>query len=311
MRVMLAYDGSPDASQAASLAAAIAWPAGSALRVVRVLETTPYPSVWPGGVLVDVPGIDAELVQQAEAMLAAVAGSMSGPGRTVDAVVLHGRPGSALVDEARAFAADLVLVGSRGHGSIAELLLGSVSAELVDHAPCSTLVVRQPGISRILLATDGSPTAALAEGVLGWPIFGGLPVRVISVADVVHPWHTGIAPTMYREVMEAYATDLEAAKVEHRRLADEVAERLRGAGRDASAEVRVGDPATDILAAAADWEADLVILGSRGHTGLTRLILGSVARNVLHGGRASVLIARATAPSEPVPSATGSQGAGT
>ena len=53
-----------------------------------------------------------------------------------------------------------------------------------------------------------------------------------------------------------------------------------------------GSPAHSIVAFASDWGADLVILGSHGRTGLARLLLGSVARNVLHHAGSSVLIVR-------------------
>ena len=49
-------------------------------------------------------------------------------------------------------------------------------------------------------------------------------------------------------------------------------------------------PAGEIIAAAEKRGADLIVLGSRGRTGLTRLLLGSVARNVLSGSTASVLV---------------------
>jgi nucleotide-binding universal stress UspA family protein len=54
--------------------------------------------------------------------------------------------------------------------------------------------------------------------------------------------------------------------------------------------MRDGDAAGEIVAAAEQRQADLIVLGSRGRTGLTRLLLGSVARNVLSGSTASVLI---------------------
>jgi nucleotide-binding universal stress UspA family protein len=54
----------------------------------------------------------------------------------------------------------------------------------------------------------------------------------------------------------------------------------------------VGDAAAEIVAEAESWGADLVVMGSRGRTGLTRILLGSVARNVLQGSRSSVLIVR-------------------
>ena len=56
--------------------------------------------------------------------------------------------------------------------------------------------------------------------------------------------------------------------------------------------MRDGDAAGEIIAAAEQRGADLIVLGSRGRTGLTRLLLGSVARNVLSGSTASVLVVR-------------------
>jgi nucleotide-binding universal stress UspA family protein len=145
----------------------------------------------------------------------------------------------------------------------------------------------------VVFATDGSPSAGEAEDLLSdWPMFAGMPIHVVSVADVPHPMRAGIAPTMVAEVTEAYAQDLAAAKVEHRRLAEESVGRLREAGRDAEAEVRIGDAPAEIIAAADGQNADLVVLGSRGRTGLTRLLLGSVARNVVHGSGASILVVR-------------------
>jgi nucleotide-binding universal stress UspA family protein len=56
--------------------------------------------------------------------------------------------------------------------------------------------------------------------------------------------------------------------------------------------MRTGDAAAEVIAAVADVNADLVVMGSRGRTGLASVVLGSVARNVLHGSTASVLVVR-------------------
>ena len=152
----------------------------------------------------------------------------------------------------------------------------------------------------MIFATDGSVPSAAAEAVLStWPIFERLPIHVVSVADVAEPWHTGIAPTMYRQVIEAHATDLAEAKAEHTRIAEDMTARLRALGRQAEAAVRNGDAAAEIIAAAAEVHAGLVVIGSRGRTGLASAMLGSVARNVLHGSAASVLVA--TNPKSPAP----------
>ena len=293
MRVLIAYDGSAGAEQTLRLADLIDWPPDSTLRIATVIEPTLLFVGAPmaGGFDVSSPEVDAQITAYQQEQVAKAAASLRSADRTVEGIVLRGRPATALVDEATRFGADLAMGGSRGHGTISRLLVGSVSAEVVDHAPCPVLVSRTPSIDRVIFATDGSVPSEAAEAVLStWPIFEHLPIHVVSVADVVEPWHTGIAPTMYRQVIEAHATDVAEAKAEHTRIAEETTARLRALGRQAEAVMRTGDAAAEIIAAAAERGADLVVIGSRGRTGLASVVLGSVARNVLHGSTASVLV---------------------
>ncbi|HEX5949922.1 MAG TPA: universal stress protein [Actinomycetota bacterium] len=291
---MLAYDASPGAEEAVSLLTTMPWPPGSAVRVVTVVE--PSAAMVPAAPfvparLVPSPEMEAQVLEHLKAELARAVGLLRASGLDSDGEVLRGRPATVLVDEANRFAADLIVAGSRGHGPIASLVLGSVSAELVDHAPCPVLVARRPAAQRVLFASDGSLSASDAEEVLArWPIFDGTTMRVVSVTEVVRPWHTGLAPTTYRQAVEAYGEDLEAAKREHWVVARGAASRLELGGGSVDATVRVGDAAAEILEEASTWRADLIVLGSRGLTGLSRLLLGSVARNVLQGTESSVLI---------------------
>jgi nucleotide-binding universal stress UspA family protein len=296
MRVLLAYDGSRDAQQAANLVAATAWPPGSTVRVIGVIEPAVLAATaWPTAMPDYFAEADQQLTDYYTNELAEVVKRLEATDRAVESAVLRGRPATAIVDEAAAFAADLVVVGSRGRGAIGSLILGSVSGEVVDHAPCPVLIARGSTVTRVVFATDGSAVAASAQQVLtAWPMFRSIPIRVVSVADVIEPWHPGIAPTMYAQVIEAQARDLEQARSDHERIANESAEALRGAGLDATAETRVGDAAAQIIAASMAWGADLIVLGSRGRTGLTRLVLGSVARNVVHGSATSTLVVRGT-----------------
>jgi nucleotide-binding universal stress UspA family protein len=294
MRVLLAYDGSAGATEAVALAESIGWPSDSSVRVVTVIEPImmSISGPWDRGAALS-PELDAAITDHAHESMREAVQRLGASGCAVEGVVLRGRAASAIIDAARDFRAELVIVGSRGHGTIASLVLGSVSSEVVDHASCPVLVARSTTLSQVLFATDESPSAQAAEAILaGWPIFGELPIHVVSVADVVHPWTTGIAPTMYGQVLEAYAADLRGAREEHQRIAADAATRLREGGRRADAEMRNGDAAGEIIDVAEQRGADLIVLGSRGRTGLTRLLLGSVARNVLSGSPASVLIVR-------------------
>lgn len=297
MRALVAYDVSAGAEVAVELMLAMRWPAGSAVRVVAVIEPSaalvPSVPLTPAG-LVTSPEIESQIRAQIEGDIERVVDRLKAADLDVEGVVLHGRPATVIVDEARRFSADLLIAGSRGHGPIATLVLGSVSAELVDHAPCPVLVARRRVAERVLLASDGSAFAGHAETIVArWPIFEGTAVRVVSVAEVVRPWHTGLAPTMYRQVVDAYASDLATARTEQEAVARGAADRLVAAGREVDAKLRVGDAAAEIVEEASEWGADLVVLGSRGLTGLSRIVLGSVARNVLQGTGSSVLIVHA------------------
>jgi len=294
MRILIAYDGSPGAEQAVALAATLRWSARPTLRIVAVVEPSFMRVGLPPGGVVPAPDIDATVADLHQERVTDAARRLTAGDRRAEGIVLHGRPATVLVDEAARSGADLVIAGSRGHGRVASLLLGSVSAEVVDHAPCPVLVARTGRVSRIILAVDGSEPAAAAESLLAsWPIFEGVPIHVLSVTDEMEPVQFGLAPPGYHQAAEQHAAFVAESRENHTRIAVEAAERLGAAGRQADSTMRSGGAADEILDFASEAGADLVVVGSHGRTGLARIFLGSVARNVLYGSRASVLVVRA------------------
>jgi nucleotide-binding universal stress UspA family protein len=101
-----------------------------------------------------------------------------------------------------------------------------------------------------------------------------------------------LAPTLNRLALDGFGTELEAGTALNLAVAQAAVERLRAAGADASAAVPIGDAAAEIVDEATRWGADLIVLGSRGLTGVSRILLGSVARNVLQASTTSILVVR-------------------
>jgi nucleotide-binding universal stress UspA family protein len=303
MRILLAIDGSAAAGHARDLVDRIEWPPETAIRVVGALHRISDRSVAPSIPSPDADPADADVstARRVDDALEIAVHQLERPGRVVDRLVLRGRAASAIVNEAREFNADLIVVGNRGHSRLQTMLLGSVSAEVVAHAPCPVLVARDATVSRILLAVDGSTHAEHATRVLlDWPIFAGRLVTVLMVAEVALPWGTGMSAGVYDQVLESYTEEVDEARSQSKAIAEATAARLTEAGYEANGEVREGDPSEEIVAAAAAAGTDLIVMGTRGHTGLARLVMGSIARNVLTHAPCSVLIVREKARVEPV-----------
>lgn len=295
MRVLVAIDGSDAASIALDLVGGIRWPAGTEIVVAEAVEFGEglFGGPWPAIGMVEVGHLETEIRATAARVVEEARERLVRPGLEVDTAVLRGRPATAIIERARAMRADLIVVGSRGHGRIGSMLLGSISSELVDHAPAPVLVARGSAIERVLLAWDGSSCATRAAELLqAWPIFAGSSIRVVSVADIEVPWWTGFPEPGSAELMPTFVETAEASRKHHHELAIGMTDTLRSAGLGATADLLEGDAATELLARARATATELIVMGTHGRTGLARLVIGSVARNVLHHATCSVLVVR-------------------
>ncbi|MDD5390352.1 MAG: universal stress protein [Gallionellaceae bacterium] len=171
--------------------------------------------------------------------------------------------------------ADVVIMGRRGVHWLERLMLGEAAARVVGHVHCSVLVVpKESGMwdKGILLAVDGSRFAdAASVAAANLARRCGLPVTVLSVCA---------------------NDDLKCEMVQA--MADRVRDLLRQEGVAADSVVKEGNPAQAIVAAAAENDCDLIIVGSHGRTGLDRLLMGSVSQQVVIQAKCPVLVAKTT-----------------
>jgi len=109
-------------------------------------------------------------------------------------------------------------------------------------------------------------------------------VRVLHVLQPIAPAPPQMAP--------GYAPELDSQKKPARELVEQIAKELRSAGFKVDTAVEVGDIRETIIDSAADWGADLIVVGSHGQRGIQRFLLGSVAEFVARHAKCSVEIVR-------------------
>ena len=144
MKILLAIDGSEYSSEAVKIVVGRPWTEGTEVRVLTAVEPVAPPAteLWydAGGSL---ERARQEMQTRAEQLTAGVVETLRAGGLTAEAVVRDGEPRSAIVDEAKEWEADLVVLGSHGYTGLKRWLLGSVAQAVVSHAPCSVEVVRK------------------------------------------------------------------------------------------------------------------------------------------------------------------------
>jgi nucleotide-binding universal stress UspA family protein len=144
MKILLAIDDSQYSAGAVETVAARPWPPGTIVRVLSAVENIVVPSaeLWYDAAG-DFESARQELTKRAEQLTARVAEQIAAKGLAVETAVRQGDPRSTIVDEAKEWSADLIVVGSHGRTGIKRWLLGSIAQSVVSHAPCSVEVVRQ------------------------------------------------------------------------------------------------------------------------------------------------------------------------
>lgn len=141
---------------------------------------------------------------------------------------------------------------------------------------------------RILLAIDGSPHSQVAVDEVArrpWPSTST--IRIISVIQPYTPPATEFV--LAGETLEDMRQQQAASAKE---ITTHAGEALKASGLSTETAVREGDPRSSIVDEADEWNADLIVVGSHGRTGLTRWLLGSVAQAIVGHASCSVEVVR-------------------
>lgn len=189
---------------------------------------------------------------------------------TVEPVLVRGNDVAGLLAAATNLEADLIAVGSHGTSRGAGIVFGSVATAMVHHAPCCVLVARDRteaagSFPRVILhAGDGSPDSIEAARLAG---------RIAAKSDAA--------------VVTLHVSD---GREPGHGVAEEAVSIIESHGREPLLETADGPAHRRIVEVAEKVDASLVLVGSRGLTGLRAL--GSVSERVAHRAPCSVLVAR-------------------
>jgi hypothetical protein len=196
-----------------------------------------------------------------------------------------------IVDEAVKQKSTMIVMGRRGRRGFRRLVMGSTTSWTIGHSPCSVLVVpraAQVEFRSIVVATDGSKASlAAASEAVGIAKRNGSDLTVLAVV----PAESGMSE------------EVDFSVVKRERLADQemqAAEKNAKAVKDAAqvegvrvhAFVMTGRPADTIIETAKEKNADLIVVGSHGRTGLDKLLMGSVAERVIVLSPCAVLVVK-------------------
>ena len=272
--VVVGVDGSDSSWHAVRWAAAETRRVRGRLRIVLAHRWRPAARLLASEGSDDIVEAQADLIVD-EAVAAARAAA---PGIEVEGLSVQANPTSALLEAATD--ARLAVVGSRGRGGFASLLLGSVSLQVATHAPCSVAVVRgrpDAATGPVVVGVNGSRPASLAVRLA----FEQAAARSCALV-AAHAYDGAVSPSDPRAdngredlipIIAPWSEKYPQVPVEYVLVE--------------------GHPGQVLIALS--HTAQLAVVGARGLGGFTGLLLGSTGQQLIHHADCPVLIARTRA----------------
>lgn len=282
--ILIGFDGSPDAG------AALDWAireAASRHWRVRVLWVDADVAGWDAAAatMSGAPVLVTALADDGGTVLAGAVARVAEAGVPVTSVQVTGAPAAVLVEQSHS--AGMVVIGSRGLGSVTSAVLGSTVSHVASHAHCPVVVVRSgtPVHGPVVVGIDGSKES---EEVVGWAFDHasrhGLPLEVLHGFAI--PVYPGVVPYVPPVEITKATSDFE------RRVTHEVLAGWAEQYPDVTVTTKVlhGRPAPLLIEASA--RASLTVVGSHGRGAFLGMLLGSTSQSLLHHAQGSVVVLR-------------------
>jgi nucleotide-binding universal stress UspA family protein len=264
--ILLATDGSEYSEGAVREAINFAKQCASTIYAISVVPTM---SDYEG---FSVQQVEESLVAKAKEQLAQLKARAEKEGAKCETIIAQGEPYKCIVDAAEAKNVDMIVVGRRGKRNLTKLLVGEIAAKVIGYSSRKVLVVpraAQITYQNILVATDGSSNseAAVAEAVAIAKQCGGKLIALSSIR------------TIYEQENATANVNKAAALAQQEGVAVET---LTPMGRSYEA----------IVEAAGGRGVDLIVVGTYGKTGLTKILMGSSTERVIGLAGCAVMVVK-------------------
>ncbi|MGH3118296.1 MAG: universal stress protein [Nocardioidaceae bacterium] len=292
--IIVGLDGTEEAQRALNWAAAEAgrrrWP----LRIIHAVDyprSQLYVTIGAETRLAEDRGVAQKIVEDGVADV-----ERTWPDVEVTGEWVAGGPAAVLVRAATEH--DVLVVGSRGLGRVASVLVGSVSSNVTQQASCPVVVVREAatrslhprGERGVILGVDGSAASVTATGFA----FEEASLRALSLTVVHAVWE----PYTESQAVVAVLSNPERVVVDDSEMLD-VAETIAGWREqypDVNVVTRYENGRPDRVLVNLSDRADLLVVGARGRGASKSLLLGSVSRDVLKRAHCPVAVVRGPHP---------------
>ena len=298
MKVLLAVDQLRDAKVAARFLETVRLPRCTALSILHVIEI-PHTAIRYAAQQLMLADWRKDAATSARRLIDRITPPLRAQGLRVCPLVKEGLPGPGLINMVERMRADLTILGSHGYSRLIRFLLGSVTEMLLNEAPCSILIVRgrprgrQGRGMRVLLAMDFSKDAKGAARFLSTlRLPRASRVTLLHVEEHADSVLARISGMGRIDLSRAVQLVMRERKRRTLLMLERMGQRFRQLGLTVDKVFAQGAPAEEILRAAERHRADLIVMGSKGLTGLDRYLLGSVSRKVARHAPCSVLVVR-------------------
>ncbi len=294
MKILLATDGSEYSEAAARFLTKFNFTPDDEINILHAISWVPIMHEWES-LVADFNTIRDEVVPK---ILDSASEIVESTGAKISTSFTEGHADKAIIDAVKDSGADLVVMGAKGDKGLVTHLIGSVTKLVAINSPKPVLIVKHPheetpGKFKVLFPTDGSDhSVSIGKFLSSMPFPENTELSLLSVifsalSDIPERFSVEIDD----RIKNIVASTRESEFSESDEVLKTACDNLYSKFPTIEKMTKFGDPPAEILNAAEELNADLIVVGTRGMRGI-KGVIGSVSRYILSHSKYSVLIGK-------------------